>query len=518
MKTIYLLFFVFFSQLLQSQNQDLNIYYNVFKDSLWYMKNNKPIDEPIVKKGHQVYFHLVEFNNYIYRAEIKATHSTAPFGGAAPNNSVVKGLLSGLVSGILPGIGLPLLNSPIFGNLLGAMPEEDALNASRGSNDELVEFEEKLKELESAREEINLVSSEINSRKKSLASLNNSLEFTNSLSKNPSISPGLIKELLINHCCEVFLKPANAEIILDDVSILNSKLMEIPLLEKSLKSKILTYQGNLKSLQKQRVRLQETDHGIDALYPLIKKLEAAESQISTSVADFSNTLENQTAADSQIENKDYTSKIQQYYLKYHEIRENTFSYSHHTGVEQKFLIYELDLYKIDSLQLDNSQAQRVKHIEVKVKTYGGAAFGVSVGITGSKFTKTPQNYFVRNVNGFSKIYSNDADPYVPMISALFSLSYDLRTVITPSLSLGIGIPFSKNESVENFAIFAGPGCYIGKKQSFMLSTGIMFSKVKVLASGFNVGDEIIIGEGDIPTDKKYSFGYFVGLTYNIAAK
>ena len=105
-----------------------------------------------------------------------------------------------------------------------------------------------------------------------------------------------------------------------------------------------------------------------------------------------------------------------------------------------------------------------------------------------------------------------------MISALFSLSYDLRTVITPSLSLGIGIPFSKNESVENFAIFAGPGCYIGKKQSFMLSTGIMFSKVKVLASGFNVGDEIIIGEGDIPTDKKYSFGYFVGLTYNIAAK
>lgn len=154
---------------------------------------------------------------------------------------------------------------------------------------------------------------------------------------------------------------------------------------------------------------------------------------------------------------------------------------------------------------------------MKVKTYGGAAFGVSVGITGSKFTKTPQNYFVRNVNGFSKIYSNDADPYVPMISALFSLSYDLRTVITPSLSLGIGIPFQKRKC-RKFCNLCRSRLLYWQKQSFMLSTGIMFSKVKVLASGFNVGDEIIIGEGDIPTDKKYSFGYFVGLTYNIAAK
>ena len=79
------------------------------------------------------------------------------------------------------------------------------------------------------------------------------------------------------------------------------------------------------------------------------------------------------------------------------------------------------------------------------------------------------------------------------------------------------IPFSKNESVENFAVFAGPGFYIGKKQSFMISGGTMFSKVKTLANGFVVGDEINLGQGDIPTTKKYSFGYFIGLTYNLSA-
>jgi len=65
-----------------------------------------------------------------------------------------------------------------------------------------------------------------------LVLLNNSLEFTNSLIKNPSISPLLIKEILLDYCSEVFLKAPKEPIILDDVSNLNSKLIEIPILEK----------------------------------------------------------------------------------------------------------------------------------------------------------------------------------------------------------------------------------------------------------------------------------------------
>lgn len=517
MKNLLLFMLILTANCLFSQNHDLNIYYNVYKDSLWFMKNNKPIEEPIVKKGKQVYFHLVDFNNYIYRAEIKATHSTAPLGATAPTNSVVKGLLSGLVSGFLPGVGLPLLNSPLFGNILGALPEGGDANASRGDHDDLIEFETKLKELEATQAEINSLSTEINLRKKSLASLNNSLEFTNSLIKNPSISPLLIKEILLDHCSEVFLKAPKEPIILDDVSNLNSKLIEIPILEKQLKGKISTYDQNLKILKKQRIKLEATDHGIDALYPLMKKLELSESQISNSVLEIATKLENQCVVDSQLVNLDYTSKIQQYYLKYHEINENHFTYSHHSGVEQKYLIYDLDLFKSDSLENGDLKSELVKHIEVKVKSYGGASFGMSVGLTGSKFIHVPQNYFVRNVDNLQKIYATDADPYVPMITSLFSLSYDMRTLITPTLSLGLGIPFSKNESVENFAVFAGPGFYIGKKQSFMISGGTMFSKVKTLANGFVVGDEINLGQGDIPTTKKYSFGYFIGLTYNLSA-
>ncbi|MEP7195696.1 MAG: hypothetical protein ABI851_04205 [Saprospiraceae bacterium] len=517
MKNILIITLLGISNCLFSQTHDLNIYYNVYKDSLWFLKNNKTIEEPIVKKGAQVYFHLVDFNNYIYKAEFKATQSSAPLLTSAPSNSIIKGLLSGLVGGFLPGIGLPLLNSPLFGNILGAIPAEEAGNAGRGDNDDLLEFEAKIKELEATKEEINSISMELNVRKKSLTSLNNSLEFTNSLITNPNISPMLIRELLLDHCAEVFLKSKEDEIILQDVSILNEKLMEIPSLEKNLRTKISSYDRNLEILKTQRVKLQNSDHGIDALYPLIKKLESTESQMSKTIFDMSAKLEAQCLVDSVALRMDYTSKIQQYYLKYHEIKENNFSYTHHSGMAEKYLNYDLNLFRNDSMENGDIKSELVKHVEVKIKSYGGVAFGMSIGLTGSKFIKTPQNYFVRNVNGFSRIYASDADPYVPMITSLFSLRYDMRSSFTPNISLGIGIPFSKNESVENFAIFAGPGFYIGKKQAFMISGGTMFSKVKQLSNGFNVGDEIFIGEGDVPTTKRYSFGYFLGMTFNISA-
>ncbi len=511
MKTLSVFSFVLIATFLHSQ--DLNIYYDVHNDSMWYVRKGKVIDEPIVKKGDQVYFHLVEFNNYIYKAEFKATNSTAPFGAApAPGNSLIKSLLSGLVSGFVPGAGLGLLSTPLFGNILGAIPEGQD-GTGRGQQEDLEAFQAKLKELEIAKEEINSLTEEINIRRKSLASLSGTYSFTNDLCKSKNVAPSLIKELLINHCSEIFLKSATENITLDEIAILNNKLIEIPRLEKALKEKMNNYTSGLKDLKKQREKLQQVDHGIDALYPLIKKLELNESQLEISGNTMVAELDKQCAADDQMKKTDYTSQIQQFYLKYHEIRENSFSFTHHSSAEQKYLIYEMDLYALDSASANSDEKVSVKHIEVKVKTYGGTQFGLSVGLVGSKFAETPQGYFIRN----DEIFATDKDPYVPFISSLFNLSYDLGAYISPAVSLGIGIPLSSDENASGFALFAGPGMYIGKKQAFMLSTGAMFTKTSTLAKGFLVGDKINIGEGEIPTDKKFALGYFISVTYNLSA-
>jgi hypothetical protein len=475
------------------------------------MKDGKVITEPVVKKGKQVYFHLVEFNNYIYKARMKATQTAAPYTAQSSNNSLVRGLLSGLVSGFLPGVGLPLLNSPLFGNLLGTMPEVPVTGA-RGGNDDLVAFEAKLKELEAAKEEINMISVEINKRKKSLIALNTTYEFTNRISKDKNIAPSLIKDLLMKHCSDIFLKSADENIILEDVAILNSKLTEIPALENKLKDKISSYDNKLKELKKQREKLQQMDLGNDSWYSIMRQLALSESQLESAAQNISAAVDKQAMQDSKMQRPDYTALIQQFYLKYHEIKENNFSYTHHTTSEQKYLIYEMDLFSLDSASLyQDGERSPIKHVEVKVKSYGGVQLGMSIGLDGSKFTETPQSFYIRN----DLIYATNQDQYVPFITSKFNLSYDYGKYVSPALSFGIGLPLSKNESVDNFALFAGPGIYLGKKQSFMISIGGMFSRVTALASGFQVGDKINFTEGSIPTTKKFSFGYYFGISYSL---
>ncbi len=513
MKAINLVIFVLLAMSVKAQ--DLHIYYDVHNDSMWYMKNNEIIEEPIVKKGKQVYFHLVEFNNYIYHAKFKASQSTVPFGTHVPSNSLVKGLFSGLMSSFLPGAGMALMGgNPLFGNILGMIPGMNGNNASRGGNDELQAFESKLKELEIAKEEINNLTVEINNRKKSVTALNTTYEFTNSLCMNKNVAPSKIKELLLNHCSEIFLKPSTENIGLDEIPKLNAKLIEIPVLEKTLQKKIGDYAISLNDLKNHRLRLQQIDHGVDALYPLMKKLESTENQYENSVKLIATQIENQCAVPDPNTKSDYTSQIQQFYFKYHEIKDNSFSYTHHAEAEQKYLIYELDLFQQDSMSLkSDADKKSIKHIEVKVKTYGGTQFGMSVGLTGSKYNEAPQSYYIRN----DLIFATDDDKYVPFITSLFNLSYDVGSYLSPAISLGIGIPITKSESIDNIAIFAGPGVYLGRKQAFMVSAGTMFSKVNSLRNGFKVGDKISLGDGDIPTSKKYSVGYFISLTYNISA-
>ncbi|MBK9994507.1 MAG: hypothetical protein IPP01_11100 [Saprospiraceae bacterium] len=514
MKSAILIFFALNSAISFAQKGDLYIYHNVHKDSTWFMKNNKAIDDPTIKKGEQIYFQLIDFNNYIYRAEIRATQSATNM-FVSSNNTAVKGLLSGLITGFLPGLSLPLLSTPIFGNLLNTIPQVDAANA-RGDIEELTSLKILLEELEPAKNEINDISNQISKSLKSIASLQNSTEFINSLIKNPTLPPSQSKAILLNHCQEVFLKAVGEEIVFDDIALLNEKLINVPIQKKELDEKLSQFTNKLTKLGSLRVRLASIDHGIPELYPEFKNLEAIEPSLHTTSKEITSKLENRY---SKIEfASDYTTQIQNYFIKYNEIKENTFTYVHHVKAEEKFIIYDFDLYRDDSIANGEIKSTLVKNVEVRVKSYGGASFGVNVGLTGSKFLKTPQDYFVRNQNEFSTIYATDGDPYVPMISSLFSLSYDYKSTFTPTINLGIGIPFAKNESVENFAIFAGPGLYVGKKKAVMLSGGTMFSKVKVLSNGFQVGDQIVIGEGQIPTTKKYSFGYFLGLTYNLFAQ
>jgi hypothetical protein len=134
-----------------------------------------------------------------------------------------------------------------------------------------------------------------------------------------------------------------------------------------------------------------------------------------------------------------------------------------------------------------------------------------VGISGASFRKTPEKYFIVN----NVLTSEQTDQYMPLISSFVNLSYSSKSLITPGVSIGVGVPVTASENTGSLAIFVGPLIKIGKSKSFELNGGYMFSKVERLSKGVKVGDILQLGAGEIPKQRKYEGGYFIGLSYSL---
>ena len=299
---------------------------------------------------------------------------------------------------------------------------------------------------------------------------------------------------------------------LKKIDSLNNILLETPMQESALQESIKSYQENYGVLAKDINRLKMSDHGIDELYPLIKQFEVNSKGIMKSLNQYVTENNDSTELLAPAEVVDFTPRIKTFYLKYEEVLNNNFTYTHSVKIEEKYLFYTLNLYKKTTLnQSVGREAQPDKTVEVKVMSYGTTRLFTSIGLCGAKFQTNPEKYFIRN----DVLEAEAVDPYIPLISTFIHLGFDTRGPIMPAISVGLGIPISGNDVVDNFSFLVGPSLFIGKMRQFVISGGIMYTKVQRLAKSFEVGDEIQIGEGEIPTIKKYGLGYFVGVSYNL---
>ena len=490
--------------------QDLHIYYNVHKDSMWYMKNGKSITNLELKKDKVVLFHLVEFNNYIYKAGFDARQTSNPYSVDGTDSSSTQELMPSLLSGLVQqgGNGLPMFNMPGIGSLITTLTGLGG-NASRGSLEEVEQVQSALKILEADKQAINTQIAEINKRKKAITLLKGDFSFINTLCLSPTVQPSTIKELSLRYFSDVFCLSDKATFDIKNITEYNRTLQETPQLETALDLAIKSYEENYKKLEKSMSKLKNADHGIDELYPLIKKFEAGGPSVYQSLKKYS--PENGASA-SAAGAADFSPVIQNNYLKYQEILNNDFTYTHQVKCEDKYLFYNLELFRKDSAsQASGAAAAPVRIVKVKVNSYSTVRVSSSVGLSAGKFAVTPQKFFIKN----DVLTAQDVDPFLPMVTSLVHVGFDFRGLVTPALSLGVGVPITKNDASDNMAFLLGPSVFFGKKKEFAVSGGVMYAKVQRVSKGFEVGDAIQIGDGDIPTEKKYELGYFLSFTYNL---
>jgi len=133
----FLVFLLSFSPLLPAQ--DLHIYCDAFSDSVYYMRNNRPVEDARVRKGDQIVLHVKNYNSYLYDIELETdkTNLTMSQGQFGKGFSAVSGggnsfeMLLKSVGGIFP--SLPNLGGGVLDDVHGfaTTAEEDAAVKSR---------------------------------------------------------------------------------------------------------------------------------------------------------------------------------------------------------------------------------------------------------------------------------------------------------------------------------------------------------------------------------------------------
>lgn len=497
-----------------AQTQDLHIYYDVHQDSMWYMKNGKPVEDLSVRKGKKVYFHLVEFNNYIYSAEFNALQHALPPAGIGGDSSRLQSFLPGLLSGFFPSGHQPFLNIPIFGSLMGAVSGLGGLGNARGDKEELVTFKQLLNDLEKEQSSLNALVEDLNKRTKAITILKGNAEFVNTLCRSSSVAPKLIKQLVLDYFKEALLLEDGQSFEVKNVDELQEKLMQVPVMASHANERLLAYKNKVLEINRYVSVLKSSDHGIDELYPLIKQYENEMPNVNETLNRYEQSISRKFAESTNGQSLDLGASIRSFYIKYVEISSNDFSFTHQAKAESRYLVYKMQLFRKDSLYNLNPSAEEltpVKTISVEIETYGEFSLGSSMGINVGKHGKTPQKYFVKN----NVIEAEAEDVVAPVLSSFINVAYSISPSFTPAISFGVGLPLKSSENTESLTFFLGPSMTLGRSKSVMFSAGLMFSKITQLSNGLQIGQSVQIGDGVLPTQKRYDTGFYLGIGYNL---
>ncbi|MBK6824395.1 MAG: hypothetical protein IPG87_15960 [Saprospiraceae bacterium] len=492
------------------QAQELHVYYNVFKDSLWYVKDGKDIENPIVKKGKQITVHLVNYNNYIYSSNFEVKQfkqSPVLVGGLAGSNSTdFTEMLS--VYGQNNAAQAQLLNTSLFGAIFKVLSTSQKEGSIRGAAFNMTEFNNKIESLNNQAESINEIIKIINKRKKLKTFIDVENQDIQNVKMNPNIDPLSMRAFLISYYNDVFQLDQNGMLSNLNLQQINEQLQEIDQLQNNLKINIQKYQESIKEMIKDVKLIKKIDQSNYNIIQSISNLEQKEAVLLAEASVLQYGLNNQGT-------RDYYQQLLNMYMNYLEIKNNTFTHDYQVIAESEYILFNINLVKNDSLNLNPSSLSgrnaKNKSAQFVARTYGDLYFGTSLGLAVGRFNKTPQRFFVSN----DIITSQDLDSYYPMFNSLINIAYKFNAGVIPCLSIGAGIPISSQEQTSGLNYFVGAGLLFGRNAKIQLGGGFMFTKIDVLSNGFKVGDPINLGDGIIPLEKKYTQGYYIGLSFNL---
>ena len=483
--------------------QDLHIFYDVFKDTVYYEVNGKPTARASVKKGQEVTLHVLNYNDYIYDLELETESQDynipasggifASFGNGGQGMSP----FSSLAGGMGGGFGLDSTQLAFEGSGM-----VDGANVSSGTKALARRFANHLKAMENIEEDIHELNGYLNAELESQAFQQIAFEEVTALRRHPGLPPETIKSLSMD-----YLKPI--------LGIRRDEPLDIGAVVRrtdqpsALQSTVEDYEaevGHLKSeLQKldaTRTVLFEADDLPDA--DRIALAVAYESA-SLRVESYENAATNVRGALAGLESLQLKELTKLGYL-YEEMKAHRFEQKFVFSADADLTTFRIKLNPVDSARIQGIRPQTLNPISLK--SHGGLKVNASVGVSFVRFFDRPQSYSVRD----TLIVADDQDAFLPIISSFFHFYPQSQRQVSVGGTFGLGISVGgENTGLQTY--FFGPSLILGKEQRVVFTTGLSGGKVERLAQGYEPGD--IYSDAILPTKSIYELGFFLGISFNL---
>ena len=496
--------------------QDLHIYYDMHKDTVWYMHNDKPISAPKVHKNGNIFLHVSEYNNYRYDINVvlDLTQKTSLVNDAAAIESGGSGADGGAPSvlGMLGQMAIPGFDMA-FGSGPGGM-FESLLGGARGGQEVARlkmahQLEMEMVQLES---EINTVLDDVKTTVNMLAVSALIDGKIDELIYSSSMPPSEAKSLAMQYYRLMFGIEGNE---LDLKTALDWNARTEQLFSQARKLNLLSIKWRSKSTElEQHVRQLERIEFDDPKY-----VEAVSSLSNTSEQAFyiQNTIDSLYTATQRMKGALNTlspQKLADLQQRFTELQSNSFQH-HETFYpigDAMDLVFTVTLSDSMLRRKGLEDAAPVRVRTFRIHSYGGIKIAPGAGVSFAQYLERPQTFSTRD----DVIVANDADRFLPAVSSMLHFYSNNGKNFAMGGTFGVGLPLLSSNTDPSLLFMLGPCAVIGQNQRIVVSGGFLGGKTSRLANGYQIGDAFDGASAEIPTSTKYEFGYYWSLSFNIS--
>ena len=503
--------------------QDLHVYYDVYRDSVWYIKEGVKAEKPGVHKRDMVQLHVVEFNNYLYNIKTEQKEVNEETGKFDMINQifpasggVADGFLKNLPLGSI-GAGFPGLKKADSQGFASSFPNDNAPKLDRE-----VAFQsakENIEKLSAMAEEMQSLFLEITDLSKKISAGSLSVDYIDNLLRSPDLPPTEIREMVLEHLELMF----------------GSDFVKQPTLEAAL-----SWSNNIRFLREKSARLNQLKDKWGKEKPdfekTVRKLSQAVSEM--------NEEEKKTLADLQ-NKRDETNimylqvsgltdslgrvegiattvtadKLGALYRKTREVKNHRFEHNE----TFKPIGREMDIVLTVTIKDDEAKSdtdpEKYRTKTVRVSNYDGFKYTIASGFSVAGFFTPQKRYSIAlRQDDETVIAETEADKFTPLITTAVQVYNDRGKRATPGALLGLAMPLSPNGGqAQSLNFILGPSLVIGRDQRISISLGLMGGKTTRLSEGVMPFQPFDTQNGvrPIPTVDRYEFGWYFGVTGNL---